>query len=798
MPIQRYFLLTLLVLLCFPLFSQRIKVVDESQAPIEGVIISNGDNNLTTNLGGIVAFKQIDQASTFVFRHLSYHVLKLTYDELVSNNFSVTLKASSINLDEVVIGAKRWEERKSEVPAQVISIGKQDVAFINPQTSADLLAGTGEVFVQKSQMGGGSPMLRGFAANNVLIVVDGVRMNNAIFRSGNLQNVILIDPNTIEKADVVLGPGAVMYGSDALGGVMDFHTVSPMSEKQGLNAEALLRVSSANKERTGFTKLGFTKEKFAWTGTFLYSDFGDLKAGSKFSDKAPDFGKRATYVKRIGDSDVEVTNSDPTVQVGSAYSQWNTMQKFNFSPNDHWQFDYGFYLTSSSNVPRYDRLTETRDGILRFAEWYYGPQLWMMNRFGLQYAQKTNFSDKIRVLLSHQRIDEDRVDRKVNNTAIRRREEDVNVYGVNLDIVKRLSSKGTLYYGAELIYNTVSSKGEVEDIITHEKSPVISRYANRGNSMTSSAVYVNYKQPLMGNKMFLNAGIRYTWVNLFSDFSDKSLIELPYDEVAFSTGALSGALGLVWLPEKSWKWSLNLATGFRAPNIDDAGKFFDPGSDGLVVPNPDLKPVYTYSAEVSGSKLLFEKVRLESTAFYTYLVDAMVRRPFQVNGSDQMIYQDEEVSILALQNTGTAYVSGVSLKLNAELTSWLSFKSSISYAEGKDIENDDPLRHVPPMFGQASLQYKRKWLTIESVLRFSDGFTTDEISRSEWEDKPYLYSEQGALPWQAMDMRFKAAVSNHVTISGGVENILDKHYRPYASGISAAGRNFVLALRSKI
>ena len=70
-------------------------------------------------------------------------------------------------------------------------------------------------------------MIRGFSANRVLIVVDGVRMNNAIFRSGNLQNVISIDPNMIELTEVIMGPGSVIYGSDAIGGVMNFYTTTP-------------------------------------------------------------------------------------------------------------------------------------------------------------------------------------------------------------------------------------------------------------------------------------------------------------------------------------------------------------------------------------------------------------------------------------------------------------------------------------------------------------------------------------------------------------------------------------------
>ena len=97
-------------------------------------------------------------------------------------------------LEGVVISANKWEQKLNEVPNKIVKINKNDILRNNPQTSADLLGQSGNVFIQKSQLGGGSPMIRGFATNRVLLVADGVRMNNAIYRSGNLQNVISIDP----------------------------------------------------------------------------------------------------------------------------------------------------------------------------------------------------------------------------------------------------------------------------------------------------------------------------------------------------------------------------------------------------------------------------------------------------------------------------------------------------------------------------------------------------------------------------------------------------------------------------
>src|SRR5687767_509129 len=161
-------------------------------------------------------------------------------------------------MEEVIISVNKWEQKLNEVPNKIVKINKLDILRNNPQTSADLLGQTGTVFIQKSQMGGGSPMIRGFATNRVLLVIDGVRMNNAIYRSGNLQNVISIDALSVETAEVIFGPGSLVYGSDAIGGVMDFHTLEPRlatGKNMLVKGSVLGRYSTANKEKTGHIDL---------------------------------------------------------------------------------------------------------------------------------------------------------------------------------------------------------------------------------------------------------------------------------------------------------------------------------------------------------------------------------------------------------------------------------------------------------------------------------------------------------------------------------------------------------------
>ena len=237
--------------------AQIVTVLDiDSGEPLELAILnsSNSTTIVMTNADGQGDITAFTGAEVIEIRILGYETLRKSYAELNEMEFIVKVSEAGISLDQVVVAASKWSQGSREVPAKITSLSARDIALQNPQTAADMLAGTNEVFIQKSQQGGGSPMIRGFSTNRLLYVVDGVRMNTAIFRSGNLQNVISLDPFAIESAEVLFGPGSVIYGSDAIGGVMNFNTLTPQlsfTEKTLITGKGLARYSSANNEFTG-------------------------------------------------------------------------------------------------------------------------------------------------------------------------------------------------------------------------------------------------------------------------------------------------------------------------------------------------------------------------------------------------------------------------------------------------------------------------------------------------------------------------------------------------------------------
>ncbi|MEA3478146.1 MAG: TonB-dependent receptor, partial [Bacteroidota bacterium] len=649
------------------LFAQAIKVIDnKSKNPIEHVAIYSFDHKTTTltSSEGLADIKGFTENDTLVFQHPSYQELSLTFSQLKSIGFYVALQEKLVPLDEVVISANKWEQKRSEVPNKIVTITAEQIEFENPQTSADMLGYTNQVFIQKSQLGGGSPMIRGFSANSVLIVIDGVRMNNAIYRSGNLQNVISLDPNSMEGVEVIFGPGSVIYGSDALGGVMDFHTKRPYfagDKKVTVNGNAMARYMSANNERTAHVDINIGLKKWAFLTSISTSYFDDLRMGSTRHD---DY-LRLEYVKRENGIDEMVKNEDARIQKFSGYDQFFLMQKIRFQPSKDLDFNYGFYYSETSDVPRYDRLIQYKDDVLKYAEWFYGLQKWMMHALTGSILNREGMFTNAKLTLAYQFYEESRNSRKFGLNDMKVQREKVNLYSANFDFNKQLRNAQHLFYGVEIVYNDVNSTAVEKDITDNSESPEGTRYPGGINDYITAAAYLSYKHNF-NQKLTAIAGLRYSYVYLHSTIGDSNYYKLPYTEITLKNNALNGSVGLTYRPGKSWQFNLNLSSGFRAPNLDDVAKVFDSEPGNVIVPNRNLKPEYAYNLDLGFIKQFNSKIRLEASFFFTRLIDAMVRRDFTFNGQDSIMYDGELSRVQALVNTSSGTLAGGSILYSME------------------------------------------------------------------------------------------------------------------------------------
>ena len=796
-------LLFLCLLISSQFVAQQIKVLDKNfQRPISGVTIINSNKTKTviTNLGGEANIDLFSDNETLQFISPYYEFKMLNKSDIVSNNFVVYLEIKIENLNEIVISASKFLQEKKDIPQKIIEISAQEISFSNPQTSADLLINSGNVYIQKSQLGGGSPMIRGFSTNRLLINVDGVRMNNAIFRGGNLQNVISIDPFTIQKTEITLGAGSVIYGSDAVGGVMNFYTQKPqLSYKDSLyfKANALIRYATANSEKTGHLDFNFGIKKWAFLSSLSYTDFDDLRMGSH----GPEDYIRSEYVKTVDGVDMIVESSNPLIQNPTGYDQINFMQKVRYEPDVNLTLDMGLFYTTTSEYSRYDRLIRYRGNKLYSAEWNYGPQRWFMGNFQVtKLNSNSNLYDKIQFTAAYQNFQESRFDRDFQSEIRNIREETLDALSFNADLEKQLSPKTELFYGLEYLYNKINSTGDEENISTTITVPTVSRYPD-GSSWQSMAAYASIKYK-PNPKFVFQSGLRYNHILIDADFTENNqYLNLPFDKANINTGSFTGTAGISWLPSEMVQWKLNASTAFRAPNIDDVGKVFDSEPGSVVVPNNNLKPEYAYGGEL-GLKLDFDKVLiLDMTTYYTFLDDALVRRDYTLNGQTEIIYDGELSTVQAIQNASKAWIYGFEVGMQINFSDVFKLTSQFNIIGGTEEENniEVPPRHAAPNFGNTHLVYKKNKLLIDVFTEYNSEISYYQLAPSEIE-KDYIYALDSngnpyAPSWYTLNLRTQYQLTNAATITASLENITDQRYKTYSSGIASAGINFILSLK---
>jgi hemoglobin/transferrin/lactoferrin receptor protein len=782
--------------------SQQVRVLDaDKRDVISNVAIYNSDKSKValTDFDGLFDITIFSKNERIAIRHISYELLKTSRAQIVKQGNKVLLIMKPEQLDEVVMSVSKWEQQKKDIPNKIASIAARDIAFAAPQTSADLLQNSGKVFVQKSQLGGGSPMIRGFSTNRLVLSVDGVRMNNAIFRGGNLQNVISIDPFTIKNTEIIFGPGSVIYGSDAIGGVMNFYTQTPeFSENDSLlvYGGANYRFSSASSENTINAKVGIGKKKWATLTSLTYNSFQDLVMGSY----GPDSYLRNWFVHTSNGVDELVANENPRKQVSTGYSQVNLMQKVRFRPNAKWDVRSGIFYSETTDYPRYDRLIRpSGDGLgLRSAVWFYGPQKWFMSNLQLNKKGDGQFYDGLKLSAAYQRFEESRNNRNFQDITLNSSKEKVDAFNFNIDLENRKIGDFRLYYGGEFIFNKVHSEAENSNIVTGEITDAPTRYPN-GSSWQSLAGYVNSEYRAKPN-FTLMSGVRYSHVWIDALFN-QNFYSFPFNDANLSTGALTGSIGFSWFPKTDLQVTFNGSTGFRAPNIDDIGKIFDSEPGSIVVPNPDLEPEYAYNVELGIQKNFGDKLVLKGATYYTYLVDALVRRDFDFNGNAQLRYQGELSNVQAIQNAAKAYVYGFEFGLDAFLSDHLSLSSNLTITEGVEEDSDGtdtPARHAAPTFGDFHIIWKNQKLRTSVFLNYNGELAFNELAVSERSKEFIFASDRNGNPyspsWYTLNFRSQYTLSSKVVATLNLENFTNQRYRSYSSGIVAPGTNLILGV----
>ena len=773
---------------------QHIRVISSTdRSPIEhvGVFNNSRERAAITDSLGLIDLSIFPNSDTIIFQHSSFITAKYSRADISGQTF-IVLHRKRILIDEYVISASKSRESKLIIPYMVDVLEQNVLRESTGLTAAEILEGTGNIVVQKSQGGGGSPILRGFEANKILLVVDGVRLNNAIYRNGHLQNSITIDHSILERTEVIFGPTSIMYGSDALGGVIHYYTRDPDLAKDFqtlFNVNAYTQYTSAMQGKSGHLDFSVGKKKWGSLTSVSYKDLEELRIGARRSPYLDDWGQTMHFVEQVNGIDSTVVNENSLIQKNTGYRQLDILQKIRYAPSKYVDWILNIQYSTSSDIHRLDKLNDYSGENLKYASYYYGPQ----NRGFLSLKnvlKKDNrFFTNMTTIAAFQKIDEDRHSRKFRNAELLTQQEDVLVFSLNMDLLKVWSANHKLNYGLELNHNRVGSQAWYENIINGEQRPALTRYPEGGSQTWNTSAYASYKW-IVSKKLVLNGGSRYNRGVLSSIFSNPLL---PYDHISISHGALTGSLGLVYSPSESWQLNTILSTGFRNPNVDDYGKV-RAKDENVTVPNDDLTPEYSTNAEVGISKVIEGYMKIEVVVYYSYLEDAIVRTATQLNGEDSLYYDGDYYQITTNYNAGQAYIYGASMNFTSNFNKNIIFKGTLNYTKGHNLTDDAPLGHIPPIFGRTSLTYRKSRFFVNTTIVYQGWKDIQEFSPY-GEDNDEEAMAYGFPSWWTANFKTGFQAGNHLDFLVAIENLFDQFYKPYASGVSAPGRNFIFTAR---
>ncbi len=789
----------MLVLFSMPVLGQVIEVQDDEGNPVPAAVISNqaGEVRMTDMQGRIELDSLILQGDTLEIRSMGFGSRSVAMPVQVLD-MEVNLVPESVNLSEVVVSsAMPLRERNAATTMSTLTASA--VAKEIPSNAATLLWQTGQVHVQQSQQGGGSPVLRGFEANRILLVVDGVRMNNAIYRSGHLQNALTIDPFILASTQVLQGAGSVQYGSDALGGVIHYQTRSP-GWKTGVRARSQLGYSAVSRTPTFHADAEVVGRAWASLTSVTHRRYGDLRMGRWRPHGEEEWGRvpweRSTTSNGTTITDIAAANPDPDVQPGTGYHQTDVLQKLRFGGMAR-HVELNFQHSTSSAVPRFDRLNDAADdGDPKWAQWEYGPQL--RSLASARFVGRVRSLGNVSLTAAYQQIQESRFKARFGDQQREVQLEEVAVGSVFLD-VDRMVRRWQLAYGAYWSRDRVRSDAWAERRADGLKleTPVLTRYPNGGAGTGSWATYAGVSR--RWEKWTLHTAARYTRGWLDARFDPQPGLDLPFSRVAFGRGALTGSTTLRWSPIQRMGLHAVLSTAFRNPNVDDVGKVR--AKDGYaLLPSDNVRPERLSGFEFGGRwRSPNQRLGAQAALYLTGLRDAIAAVDTvltDVSGAqvETIVVEGDTNRIQVNANIGRASIRGTQWRIFYRPSSGWRVEATANFTRGTDVRTNAPLAHIPPMFGRVAAERTWDWLSMEAHLLWS-GRKAAEAYGPGATDNLAEALPAGTPAWWTIGVDCEGRLTERMTVAAGVHNILDRHYKVFASGISAPGRDFRCSVR---
>ena len=653
-------------------------------------------------------------------------------------------------LEEVEVTARRIGGAR-EVTEAVTSVSGEELERQSLQVVTDALRNQPGVFVQQTTPGQGTAIVRGLKGSEVLHLVDGMRLNNALFRNAPNQYLALVDPFLADRVDVVRGPLSTLYGSDAMGGVVQVVSQRPFlgGGDWRRQARAVLRYDSRTLGRTAHASAAAGQEALGFGGALTVQDHEDVRA------------------------------ADRTVQSPSAYRSQAASAFVSWRPTETQRSELSFQYLDQPSTPRFDELvagfgqSAPASRVFRFEP---NERTFVHAEHHIQGVSR--WMDDIAIHAGWQRITDGRRTQDLDATEIREEDNRSDLFGLTLGARMAPGRVHEFEYGVDIYFDEVSSSRTSVDTVTGMRSAIRSRFPD-GSTLESADMYV-HDDVTLSEAWLLTAGLRVSRTRVdLAQTTDNAATTIRNTQ-------LTGSLGLRYEWSERISVTANAGRGFRAPNIFDLGTLGARPGNRFNIANPDLQPEVVWTVD-TGVSYRGDRWRFEGVAWLSDYFDQITSvSTGEVDAAGRDIVQSRNATEVVLY--------GLELASELLLGPW-TLAANINTVYGRTTLTDgqfEPADRVPPINARLSLRYDAADWWVDSQWRLSAD--QDRLSARDISD-PRI-DPNGTPGFGVLDLRGGWQISARWRVSAEWSNLLDKRYREHGSGINGPGRAVTLTMRA--
>lgn len=793
---------------------------------------------------------------TFKFQRSNYEWLELPMSQIRAQGYRVYLKR--LPGPYWVSPIVQFQAFKRSMLGVAYSANSgRGLESLPAGSMGDLLRKTGFAQVQKSNATGGSPVLRGFEGNKVQLVLDGVRMNLGTFSSRAVDHSKFLDVNTFSYMEVVEGPTGILFGPDGMGGMLEVYSPVPKfskevpgNERSGtdrgafaydgqygiqaspdmipdgsekvprpnpieFNGTAQFRVASASQERTASAQWELGGKNVAWLGNVSGSAFGAIRVGEQGMEApgagplvdgvrmGPGFGRDSFYVDRQEGRDVLVRNAAPLRIQRSDWSRLHLYQLLRLRNKEKHGADLeqvlSFRYNRISEVSHTDQLALIRadDSLPVFGEARTLPSELWLGSYRLYWRNENDFFDQFRLLASAQGFNEGVVTRTFQVATEDRDFARVQSYGIRADFWKRVRLISSLDYGVEVNHQRLQSEALIRNSVTGMTAPLQSRFPDGGSYLTDFSAFVSGSRPF-GNQVKFVGGLRVGRTVMLAQWNEFRLLPFLPEDFRAAQNTASARLALSGRLPGTLEIQGTISTGYRPPNPNDLGMVRNSVSGQVVAPNIVWEPEYVTMADLEVKPVFWQRkvpdLSLTIRGWAGYYRSFLVQAFDSWEGRDTLDFFGVPSRVSSLRNLQRGWLYGFRVSGSYTLGWGLRIHALVRGTRGQDLYFDAPAPGVQPVHGVAGIRLRRPRYILSSDVFFSGAKKLDRFSPLDAER--LLFATETGLPaYWVWNIRGEYGLGIGWLLQFGVENILDRHYRTFGSGISEAGRDFYLGLK---